>query len=98
MADSWHTMMALVKEKSDFYYLTLACQKIQNSGVNYFYEFPSLELVSLSETNNLVSLQGTIIASINSLDIVDKGKFASTCSKEKSSKLWKLNNIEIDWR
>lgn len=91
------SMFALVLPNSNFYQLSLACQKSHNTGITYFYKFEGLEIVSLSKTKTEAGIRGIIVLNMVGVDIKYKGQFMSSCRRETSSMDWKLNDIEIDW-
>ena len=91
-------MFALVLPKSGFYELTRACQKRNETGIYYFYEFEGLEIVSLSKTKIEAAINGVVLLKIPDIDIIYRGKFISTCSRADSSQDWKLADIEIEWQ
>ena len=90
-------MFALVLPNSAFHDLSFACQKSHESGIQYFYEFEGLEIVSLSKNKTKANVKGSIKLIMEEADITYTGKFLSTCSKEEFSSYWKLNDIEIEW-
>ncbi len=90
-------MFALVLPNSNFYELTQTCQKSHNSGINYFYEFEELEIVSLSINKIEATIRGAIILKMPGVDIIYRGKFISICTRIDSLMDWKLNEIEIEW-
>lgn len=96
-SSKFHAMFKLVKPNSDFHGLTYACQKSNETGINYFYEFDELEIVSFSKNDSIATIQGSVVLNMVCAENNYKGKFKSTCCKDESSMDWKLNDIEIEW-
>lgn len=94
---NYSKMQTLVLSNSDFHGLTYACQKSNETGINYFYEFDVLEIISLSKNNKTATIRGAVVLNMVCADTNYNGKFISTCCKDDSSQNWKLKDIEIEW-
>ena len=90
-------MEGIVLPNSDFHGLSYACQKSHDTGINYNYEFEELEIVKVSKNQKEATIQGYVVLNMVCIDNNYKGKFISTCCRDRLSENWKLNDIEIEW-
>ncbi len=94
-SQDFQTIIDISAPESEFLHLAETYRRFYSNGLNYFYEFESLNIETYSIDKLIATVSGNIKMIFPHDELNYNGCFKSNCIKIMNH--WLLNDIEIEW-